>query len=279
MALIQAAVLGIIQGLTEFLPVSSSGHLILVRETLGWNLLADTHLNTLFDLAVHAGTFVGVFIYFWPDVQRYVMSVTPRGLQDRARDQDRRLAFIILVATIPAATAGILGNSAIETHLREAPMIVAGLLIAFGIILWLAEWRGSKVRELGTTGWVDGVLIGLAQALSLAPGVSRSGITMTVGLARGMTRESAARFSFLLSIPIIGGAALYGATDLVQSAGALPEGSLGIFAMGFATAALSGYLCIRYFLRYLQRHAFRPFVIYRVLVGVFLLAWFGIQAG
>ncbi|HUU55393.1 MAG TPA: undecaprenyl-diphosphatase UppP [Armatimonadota bacterium] len=277
MQLIHAAVLGIIQGLTEFLPVSSSGHLILVREFFGWELLADTHWNTIFDLSVHAGTFAGLLLYFWSDVLRLAGAFFSTFRHGIAGVPERRLAWILIAATIPAALAGVLGEDVIEAHLRQAPMIVAALLIVFGIILWLAEWRGRKARDLNDTGWADGLLVGLAQALSLAPGVSRSGITMTAGLAFGMTRETAARYSFLLSLPIIGGAALYGLHNATQNASALPAGSAPIFAVGFLSAAISGYLCIRYFLSYLQKHALAPFIIYRIAVGVFLLIWFGLK--
>jgi undecaprenyl-diphosphatase len=162
----------------------------------------------------------------------------------------------------------------IEAHLREAPMIVAGLLICFGIILWLAEWRGRKQRALEETGWFGGFIIGVAQALALAPGVSRSGITITAGLAFGMTREAAARYSFLLSLPIIGGAALYGLNSVLGELSHLPGGALNMFAVGFLSAGVSGYLCVRYFLRYLQRRALAPFVIYRVVLGLGVLGWF-----
>jgi undecaprenyl-diphosphatase len=276
MQLLQAAVLGVVQGLTEFLPVSSSGHLILVREFFGWELLADAHWNTIFDLSVHAGTFAGLLVYFRSDIVRLVGAFFSTFRHGIAGVADRRLAWIILLATIPAALAGVLGEDVIEAQLRGAPMVVAGLLIVFGLILWAAEWHGRKARALSATGWADGMLIGLAQALSLAPGVSRSGITMTAGLARGMTRETAARFSFLLSIPIIGGAALYGLHGAATDLSSLPEGAVSIFAVGFLSAAISGYLCIRYFLRYLQRHAFAPFVIYRLAVGGLLLIWLGV---
>ncbi|MBN1458276.1 MAG: undecaprenyl-diphosphatase UppP [Armatimonadetes bacterium] len=278
MQLIQAAILGVLQGLTEFLPVSSSGHLILVRQLLGWELLSETHWNTIFDLSVHAGTFVGVLVYFWSDVLRLGSAFLTSFRHGVAEVPERRLAWIIVVATIPAALAGVLGENAIEEYLREAPMIVAGLLIVFGLVLWLADWRSRRTRELQETGWLDGVLIGVGQALSLAPGVSRSGITMTVGLAFGMTREAAARYSFLLSLPIIGGAALYGFHSMVGELNHLPEGGLSVFAVGFLTAAVSGYFCIRYFLSYLQRHALAPFVIYRVVVGAFLLVWFALHS-
>jgi len=277
MHLIHAAVLGVIQGISEFLPISSSGHLILVREFFGWELLADAHWNTIFDLSVHAGTFVGVLAYFWSDVLRLAgafFSTFRRGI---AGVPDRRLAWILVIATLPAALAGVLGEDFIEGQLRQAPMIIAALLIVFGIILWLAEWRGRKARELDDTGWADGIIIGVAQALALAPGVSRSGITMTAGLAFGMTREAAARYSFLLSLPIIGGAALYGFHSVLGELGHLPPGALPTFAVGFLSAALSGYLCIRYFLSYLQKHALAPFIIYRIAVGGFLLIWFGLR--
>lgn len=279
MQLIQAAVLGIVQGLTEFLPVSSSGHLILVRETLGWDLLADTHWNTIFDVSVHAGTFFALIVYFWSDLARLLRAFAASFSHGIAGEPERRLAWIIIVATIPAALAGAFGEDFVEAHLREAPSIVAALLITFGLILWLAEWRGRKSRELTATGWTDGILIGIAQALALAPGVSRSGITITAGLAFGMKRETAARYSFLLSIPIIGGAALYGLHNVLGDLTALPAHSAPMFTIGFASAAISGYLCVRYFLRYLQRHSLTPFIIYRLLVGIGLLAWFGIAAG
>jgi undecaprenyl-diphosphatase len=275
MELLQAAVLGLIQGLTEFLPVSSSGHLILARKAFGWELLADPHWNTVFDVSVHAGTFVSLLVYFWSDVSRLLAGLGASLRHGIAGVPDRRLPWIIIIATIPAALAGILGQQPVEAYLREAPMIVAGLLVAFGLLLWLTEWRGAKARRLQQTGWLDGILVGLFQALSLAPGVSRSGITITMGLVRGMSREAAARLSFLLSIPIIGGAALYGFQAVLRSVGALPEGSLAIFAVGFCSAAFSGYLCIRYFLRYVQTRSLAPFVIYRIAVGVAALAWFG----
>lgn len=275
MLLLQALVLGIVQGLTEFLPVSSSGHLILIREALGWDLLADPHWNTIFDVAVHAGTFLGLLVYFRSDIERLLAGFVAALRRGIAGDPYRRLALVIAVSTIPAALAGLLGQDIIEAYLRQAPLVVAALLIVFGIILWLAEWRGAKARRLTETGWLDGILVGVFQALALAPGVSRSGITITAGLARGMTREAAARFSFLLSIPIIGGTVVYGLHSVVRDIGALPSGSIGAFAVGFAAAAVSGYLCIHYFLRYLQTRSFAPFVLYRIGVGALLLVLLG----
>lgn len=274
MQLLQATLLGIVQGLTEFLPVSSSAHLILVREVLGWRLLDDPHLNMIFDVSAHAGTFAALVAYFWGDIRRLVSAFLVSLRAGIGDVPERRLAWILLIATVPGGLAGWLGEEVIESFFRQEPRLVALLLVAFGLILWAADRLGRKARELGTVAWLDGILVGFAQALALAPGVSRSGVTMTVGLARGMTREAAARFSFLLSILSVGGAAAFGLKDVMENVGALPPGSLPSLALGFASAAISGYLCVKYFLRYLQRHALAPFVVYRVALGVFLMVWF-----
>lgn len=273
MHVVKAAVLGIIQGLTEFLPISSSGHLILAREGLRWELLADVHLNKMFDVAVHTGTLISLVAYFGPDIARLGRAFFASLRSGIAGDPTRRMAWLIVVGTIPAALAGAAGQDIIEQKLG-APLLVASLLIVFGLILWLAEWRGAKTRDLDDLGWWDGILVGVAQAVALAPGVSRSGITMTAGLARGAKRETAARFSFLLSIPIIAGTAAYGFVSLARHSAALPPGALGVFLAGMAAAAASGYLCIRLFLRYLVRRGLLPFILYRLALGLVLVVWF-----
>jgi len=273
MQLLQAVVLGVVQGLTEFWPISSSGHLLLIRRLLGWQLLADAHWNTVFDVSTHAGTFAALLVYFWSDAGR-LLSAFFASLRHGLGDvTDRRLAWIILAGAIPAGVAGLLGSDTIEEYLRESPALIGALLIIFGLVLWLAEWRGRKTKELGQMGWADGLLIGFAQVLSLAPGVSRSGITMTAGLARGMNRESAARFSFLLSLPVIAGAAGFGLVSIAKDLTELPAGSLPVFAAGFLAAAISGYFCIRVFLSYLRTRSLLPFIIYRVVAGVGVLVW------
>jgi len=277
MLLFHAVVLGIVQGLTEFLPVSSSGHLILVREVFGWELLADDHLNKMFDVALHAATFCALAVYFRSDLARLARAFAASLRGGLAGDVDRRLSWLIIIGTVPAAVAGLSGQSAIETKLGN-PMLISGLLVVFGLVLWAAERRGAKRRDLRSVGWWDGIAMGVAQATALVPGVSRSGITITVGLARGRTREAAARFSFLLSIPIVGGTAVYGLLDLLGEPGALPAGATGMFAVGMVAAVISGYLCIHYFLRYLQTRSLVPFVAYRIGLGVFLLLWLGFRA-
>ena len=274
-ALLKAAFLGIVQGLTEFLPVSSSGHLILARDLLGWEMLADAHLNKVFDVSLHAGTFFALVAYFWHDIVRLVSAFAVslgRGIKG---DADRQIAWLIVVGTIPGAVAGVLLESIIENTLG-APMLVAAQLIVFALLLYAADRWSRRTRDLGQAGWADGILVGIAQALALAPGVSRSGITITTGLALGMKRQVAARFSFLLSIPIVGGTAAYSFLRLLKDHVAMPPGSGGMFLVGMLTAAVSGYLCIKYFLDYLQRRSLSPFVIYRLGFGLLLLGYYGL---
>jgi undecaprenyl-diphosphatase len=275
MELFKAAILGIVQGLTEFLPISSSAHLILVREALGWKLLADPHLNKMFDAALHAGTFFALLVYFREDVLR-LLGAFVAGLRGGiSADPERRLAWGIAIGTIPAAIAGVLGEKVIEQVLGE-PKLVAIELIAFALLLWYADQRGRRRHTIESASLSDGLLLGIAQSLALAPGVSRSGITMTAGLARGMTRETAARFSFLLSIPIVAGAAAYSALSLLRHPDTLPHGIAPEFLIGMLTATISGYFCVAYFLRYLQTKSLTPFVIYRIVLGVVLLGWMAV---
>jgi undecaprenyl-diphosphatase len=273
--LLRAAILGLVQGLTEFLPVSSSGHLILMRDVFGWQMLGNEHLNKMFDVMLHAGTFLALLLYFYRDivvlVRAFLVSLR-RGIRSSA---EGRLAWAIAIGTIPAVVFGVAAQDVIETKLGT-PVLVAVELIVFALLLWWAERAGRKQRSLRETGLRDGVWVGLAQALALAPGVSRSGITMTAGLARGMRKETAARFSFLLSIPVVGGTAAYSVLSLIKHPGAMPSDSVGMFVVGLLAAALSGYFVIGYLLRYLQTRSLAPFVVYRIALGLVLLAWFGL---
>jgi undecaprenyl-diphosphatase len=273
--LIRAAVLGLVQGLTEFLPVSSSGHLILMRDVFGWQMLGNEHLNKMFDVVLHTGTFLALVMYFHRDIVRLARAFAASLRYGIRGDAERRLAWAIALGTIPAAIFGLTAQDLIETRLGT-PMLVAAELMVFAVILWWAEVAGRKQRALGEAEVRDGVWVGLAQALALAPGVSRSGITMTAGLARGMKKETAARFSFLLSIPVVGGTAAYSILSLIKHPGALPPGSMGMFVVGLLAAAFSGYFVIGYLLRYLQTRSLAPFVVYRLALGAVLLVWFGV---
>ena len=269
MTIIQAIILGIVQGLTEFLPISSSGHLILVPWLFNWHfLLNNPDLNKTFDVALHLGTFVAVLAYFWREVgtliAAWVRSIGRRSLADPMA----KLAWLLLVSTIPAAIVGVALESFIEDRLGK-PWIIAVAMIVFAGVMYLIDHIARLDRELDSLTWFDAVLIGCAQALALCPGVSRSGITMMTGLLLRLDRESAARYSFLLSIPVVGGAAAFKALEVAKNG--LPSGTAMPFLVGMISAALSGLVAIWFVLAYLKRHNFNLFVLYRIVVGVAVL--------
>jgi len=262
--LFEAIVLGIVQGLAEFLPISSSGHLILVPWVLGWREHGLT-----FDLALHLGTSVALLAYFWRDWVTLVRAVLAGLVRPDARKSDHwRLAWLIVIGCIPAGVVGVLFEDVIESALRS-PTQIAVLLIVFGLVLLAADRIGKRSRHLQQVTLTDALVIGFAQVLALAPGVSRSGITMTAGLFRGLDRGSAARFSFLLSAPITVAAALYKLRVLVRQPPAGAE--LVMFLAGIVAAAIVGALAIGFMLRYLQRQPVDLFVWYRVAAGVLVL--------
>ena len=263
METIQIIVLAIIQGLTEFLPVSSSAHLILAPHVMGW---PDQGLA--FDVAVHVGTLAAVVWYF----RREVTDLTRDWFSSLAQKRqvgDSWLAWAVIVATIPAGLAGVLGKDFVEGGLRSPPVIAAATLL-FGLLLWFADATGRRLRDEHTISLPDAIVIGLMQALALIPGTSRSGITITAALMLGLTREAAARFSFLLSIPLILAAGLLKTKDLL----ALPVSvDWNAIVWGVLLSAFSAYLCIHGFLALLRRIGMLPFILYRLLLGGFLL-WF-----
>lgn len=260
----QILTLALVQGLTEFLPISSSAHLILVPELTAW---PDQGLA--FDVAVHVGTLLAVVGYFRRDL-RAMTAAWIGSWQGRGLTAEARLAWLVLLATLPVALVGLLLKDWIEIHLRSAT-VIAWASIGFGVLLGLSDYLGRRRREVRTMRWLDGLLIGLAQVLALIPGTSRSGITMTAGLALGLTREAAARFAFLLAIPVIALAGGVQVVDLLQQ----PEAAnWGVLLAGTGLAALSAYLCIHWFLQWVQRVGMLPFVVYRIGLGVVLLIMF-----
>jgi len=265
----QAFVLGVTQGVTELLPISSSGHLILVPWLANWHYL-DTHadFNKTFDVALHLGTLIAVIVYFWEDVVRYVgawfVSVRRRAITTT----DQRIAWWIFAATIPTAIAGAAGEETIENHLGQ-PYQIAIFLAVFGVLLWLAD-RQPEQRRIGELGFRRAFLVGISQILALMPGVSRSGITITTGRFMKLDRDAAARFAFLLLIPIVFGAVVYkGLKHVVLHS--LPAGSLGPFAVGTLAAAGVGLIAIDLLLGYLRRHDYSAFVLYRLAVAAGIL--------
>jgi len=269
LTILQAIILGIVQGLTEFLPISSSGHLIIVPWLFNWHfLLNNADLNKTFDVALHLGTFVAVLVYFWREVitmvGAWVHSIARRSLAD----PEAKLAWLLLVSTIPAGILGVALESFIEDRLGK-PWIIAVMMIVFAGVMYAIDHVAKLDRDLDALTWSDSILIGVAQALALCPGVSRSGVTMMTGLALRLDRESAARYSFLLSIPVVGGAAAFKAAEIAKNG--LPSGTAMPFAVGILSAAVSGFAAIWFVLAYLKRNNFNLFVIYRVVVGVGIL--------
>ena len=257
---LRALVLGALQGATEFLPISSSGHLVLVPWLLGWD-----KPGLVFDTTVHLGTLVAVVAYFYRDLWALFVAWL-RSLQQRDFSDDvARLAWLILVGTLPAALLGYLLQDFFE-DLFGQPLWVALLLTATGLLLALAERLGERGRTLRSLNWRDALAVGLAQACAIAPGISRSGATISGGLVRGLNRPEAARLSFLLSAPIILGTGIFKLTDTVSVG--VPAGQWATLPLGFVTSAVTGYLFIRFLMRYLQEHSLRPFAIYCACVGI-----------
>ena len=269
MTILQAIILGIVQGLTEFLPISSSGHLIIVPWLFNWHFLLDNpDLNKTFDVALHLGTFVAVLVYFWREVVKLI-GAWARSLARRTlADPEAKLAWLLLVSTIPAGILGVALEGFIEDRLGK-PWIIAITMIVFALVMYAIDHVAKLDRDLDALTWTDSILIGVAQAFALCPGVSRSGITMMTGLALRLDRESAARYSFLLSIPVIGGAAAFKAAEIAKNG--LPSGTAMPFAVGILSAAVSGFAAIWFVLAYLKRNNFNLFVIYRIVVGIAIL--------
>jgi len=275
--ILQAVVLGIIQGLTEFMPISSSAHLIIVPWLFHWNDPALTSLT--FDVALHLGTLLAVLVFFARDwislIRAWFLSIREWKIGD---DPQRRLAWFIVIGTIPGGIAGILGENAIEALFHQpgvpikpaAMLVMAGIIALLGALLFLADRLARHLQAIDAINLKETLLIGLAQALAIFPGVSRSGSTISAGLALGLKRDSAAKFSFLLSAPIIAGAGLKSLWDIYKGmkAGAIPHSDLLLFPIGFVMAAIVGYLCIRFLMNYLQKHSTDVFVYYRWALAV-----------
>lgn len=251
MPLTQVIVLGIVQGLAEFLPISSSAHLFLISHYAGW---PDQGLT--FDVALHVGTLIAVAIYFlrtWIDLLL----------------RNQRMLVLLIVGTIPGAVIGKLFEKHVETTFRN-PLFIGTAFIIFGMLMWWADRQSRRTRDLNSTSMLDAIAIGCAQALAIFPGVSRSGITLTAGLFRDFDRESAARFSFLLSTPLITGAALVRGLE-IRHTGIPPEMRMP-FILGIAISAVTGLAVIAFFMRYLQTQSLKIFVYYRVIAGIIIVA-------
>jgi undecaprenyl-diphosphatase len=268
MSELEALLLGIVQGLTEFLPISSSGHLIIVPWLQDYTFLLDhPGFNKTFDVALHAGTLIAAIAYFRREVVELTAGFLTAVRQRSIEAPEQRVAVAIAVGTVPAVIAGGLGSDFIDKHLGE-PWMIAIQLIVFGALLMYAD-RLPQRKALGGATVRDGWYIGLAQVLALAPGTSRSGITITAGRYLGLDRDGAARFSFLLLIPVVAGATLFKGASAIHDG--LPSGVAGPMIVGTIAAAVSGYLAIAFLLRLVRTTSYRPFVLYRYVAGATIL--------
>ncbi len=267
MPIYQAIILGVVQGLSEFLPISSSGHLLLVPWLAGWDEL-DPSIKKSFDVALHLGTLVAVVGYFWRDVSTYVVEGTKLVFVRKVPPTtDGKLAWLFVLATLPAAAVGALFEDQIDTRLGT-PTIIGISLIGFGVLLAIAD-RSLGRRKVEDFRAKDALLVGAAQALALNPGTSRSGITMTAGRFLGFDREAAVRISFVMSIPVIFGAVVFKLGGLVSDG--IPDGLLVPLIVGIITSCLAGLLAVWGTLKIVRTSSFMPFVIYRIALGVVVL--------
>jgi undecaprenyl-diphosphatase len=268
MSELQALILGIVQGLTEPLPVSSSGHLILVPWIGDFTYLRENEVfNKTFDVALHIGTLAGVMVYFRKEVAMMLRGLWRLITRRKVETEDDRLALLMVIGTLPAVVVGGLGEDYIDTRLGE-PWQIAILLAVFGLLLAWAD-RQPERRDLKSVGPKDALKVGVAQAISLMPGVSRSGVTITAGRLLGLDRDSAARFAFLLLIPSTGGAVVFKGAQVATDG--LPPGVVGPMLIGIAAAAVSGYAAIAVLLRFVRTHTYDVFVIYRLIIAAIVL--------
>jgi undecaprenyl-diphosphatase len=268
LSIFEAIVLGLTQGASEYAPISSSGHLILVPWFFGWSRLGDSDFSKTFDVALHMGTLLGALIYFRNDVWRYLVAWLGTLSRRRIDSPDERIAWALVVGTVPGVVVGATLEEVIQDRLGE-PIVVVIMLAVFGVVLWWVDRQATQSRDYESIDVRTGLFLGTAQALALQPGISRSGITMTAARAIGLDRPAAARFSFLLSMPIIAGAGVYKGLDLLDTGfqGYGPQ-----FLWGFVASALSGFLVVWGLLAYLRRHGFAVFMWYRLAVAAVALS-------
>lgn len=268
MPLLHVIVLGVIQGLTEFLPISSSAHLALVPWLFGWE---DQGLS--FDIALHIGTLGAVLIYFFQDwVQVIAQGFGLKIGHDPGLSRNPKLLWYMVLATIPAGVFGLLVKDYAENVWRYNQYLIGGMLIGVGLFMYWADRTSRRAKDLGSLTVGDALTIGVAQALAVVPGTSRSGITISTGLVRNLDRAASARFSFLLSTPTIAGAALKDVYDLVKHSGGIPPGMMTSFAVGILVSGITGALTIRFFLQFLRQRSLSFFVGYRIVFGIIVIA-------
>jgi undecaprenyl-diphosphatase len=271
-SVLHAVVLGIVQGLTEFLPISSSGHLILVPELFGWTeLTKNADLERTFDVALHMGTLAGALWYFRRDVGRYVVAAVDSIRTRSVRTVDARIAWLLALSSVPGAIVGAAVGSTVDDELGD-PVLIGVMLIVFAFVLLWAD-RLTGARRFEEYGRRDALLMGLAQAVALQPGVSRSGVTISAGRWLGFDRDAATRLSFLMSLPIIAGAGIFEGAEVVSDGG-IADDLVTPFVCGMLASAVAGWIAISWLLRFLRTRSFGPFVVYRIAAGVIVIIVF-----
>lgn len=264
MLYLQVIILGIIQGIAEFLPISSSAHLIIFRDIFGIGSAMGSEITMAFDIALHLGTLLAICLFFFKDF----LSIVVNGFT-KPKSKDGKMMWFILIACIPAAIFGILFEETIENALRGNFVLIACALIFMGIVIYLCDYYFKQKKEFDEMTWLDALVIGCAQVFALIPGFSRSGTTIAAARARGINREDAAKFSFYLSAPVVAGAVLI--TFLKDSTMALISANIGIFVLGILISFLAGLICIKFLLKYLKTHDFKVFMWYRLALGIIVL--------
>jgi undecaprenyl-diphosphatase len=263
--ILQAIILGVVQGLTEFLPISSSGHLVIAHALFGW----QTEHDLAFDVALHLGTLLAVLSYFARDLLSIVRGVLDAARRRSLANPEARLGLLIVAGTIPAVVIGVLVQDLAAEAFRD-PRLTAAMLVIFSGVMWLAERVALQKRDVLGLRLPDAMIIGLAQAVALVPGVSRSGITISAGLFRGLRRAEAARFSFLLATPVTFGAIVFETAKLARAG--MPDGFAALFAAGVVSSAIVGFLCIAFLLRFLARFSLNVFIVYRLALALVVFA-------
>lgn len=276
MNLIHAIILGIVQGLTEFIPVSSSAHLILAKKVMGLDQLMTAQQITAFDAVMQLGTLAAVIIYFLSDIISITFGFISgnllwlRGVKDQTARKGARLGWLIILGTLPIATVGLAAKKIIEGNLTKSLYLIGASMLVWSLLMWLAEQVGNRRRELDHVDWRDALFVGVAQVFALIPGSSRSGTTITAALFAGLNRETAARFSFLLSIPAIGASGLL---EMKEAAHLLSSQSIAQLIVATVVSGVVGYLSIAFLLNYLRRNTTYAFILYRIIAGIVILGF------
>jgi len=265
MNIISVIILGILQGIAEFLPISSSAHLIIARDIFKIGIDMQASIELTFDVALHFGTSLAIIIYFWKDLWKILIS----GLTKGTKDVDGKIFWYLIIATIPAGIVGVLFEDVFESFFRKQIWLIAIALIVMGIIIYLVDKKRKETKDLKTMSIKDAIIIGVGQVFALIPGFSRSGTTITAARFLGLDRTDSAKFSFYLSIPVVLGATLL--TLIKDNTLVIISENLLIFGLGVLVSFVTGLLCIAFLLKYIKKHGFKVFMIYRVVLGIFVL--------